>query len=184
MKKEAHGKLALLVLRYFNSVDFIGNFSAHPVAKLVWVAANIAFCVGAHLILPRFLLDAWISSLTFVAGFGLLISIIYPRVLLLQVDWILRRRVSKSRSGLIIRRAPGGWLVTMLQLLFTKRAFDHIFSQVVNDGREEYWEALSSGHKWLANWRQVQLYLSLGIAIVSWIGVSALKNAIKMWKAG
>lgn len=161
-------------------VDLTANVLAHPMAKLVWIVVNILIALVLGSVVATFVPNSGLTAYKII-GVGVFMAIVYPPLCKL---WAALASSMKAPRASVIARAPGGLLVTLLQFLFTKRAFDHIFSQVVNDGREEYWEALSKGDKWLARWRRVQLYLSLGIAIASWISVSAIKNFIKMWKAG
>ncbi|RWL81897.1 MAG: hypothetical protein EOR67_28610 [Mesorhizobium sp.] len=169
------------ILEFMKRLDLTANLFSHPFAKLMWIASTIGVTFLWVMVLGKPLSTTSAADAFKIVGLGLVAAVVYPPSL---QWWLKLRRDEGPFIGHVIAHAPGGRVIPVLRFLFTKRAFDHIFAQVVVDGREEYWEALSQGNKWLARWRRVQLYLSLGIAIVSWIGVSALKNAIKMWKAG
>ncbi|PBC22144.1 MULTISPECIES: hypothetical protein [unclassified Mesorhizobium] len=163
--------------KQMREVDLTTGFADHRGSKVYWVIMNVAVSFVFCDYLQTF------PSLNFyeVVGLGVVASFTFPIIWQAIIAAALRMAASK---GSFIAHAPGGRLIAVLRFLFTKRAFDNIFSQVVMDGREEYWEALTRGDRWLARWRRVQLYLSLAIAAGTWIGVSTLKRAIKMWKAG
>ena len=88
-----------------------------------------------------------------------------------------------SRSS-VISRAPAEWIVSILRLVFSRRAFDSIFSQVVIDGREEYFDALEKGQSRLAQWRLVQIYLILVFTAFTWTGVSVFQKVSRLWRLG
>ncbi|MCV0350227.1 MAG: hypothetical protein K5863_09130 [Nitratireductor sp.] len=91
-------------------------------------------------------------------------------------------RIAKPRVDAKPFRPPASRLVSVMRFVFSKQAFDSIFSQLVLDYREEYYEALANEENWKARWRGVQLYLVLIATIFSYLGVSVLKYAVKIFK--
>ncbi|MER8405118.1 hypothetical protein [Mesorhizobium sp. M0185] len=81
-------------------------------------------------------------------------------------------------------RAPAERLVGLLRAVFSRRAFEAIFSQIVIDGREEYFEALSMGRTHLARWRLTQIYLIVIFTALTWTSVSITQKAIQIWRVG
>ncbi len=101
-----------------------------------------------------------------------------------ELSQMLERSERLLREGGTIRQAPAARVVGWLRFLFSKHAFEAIFSQTILDGREEYFEALATGQKRLARWRLVQLYLALAAAAVSWTAVSTASKMVQLWRLG
>jgi len=111
-------------------------------------------------------------SLTSIAG---ILAAIISVATMVIIDVTIRGRR-------VLGGSPASSLVACLRFLFSKRAFDRIFSQVINDGREEYFDALSERRHMLARYRLGQLYVSVVVAACAWIGVSTLKKVVQMWR--
>lgn len=91
---------------------------------------------------------------------------------------IVRRRVSNHR----ISQAPATRLVSILKVILPRRAFERIFSQIIADYREEFFEALAAGHRRRARWLGVCLWFVLSWTAVFWIFTSFVKRAATLWK--
>ncbi|WP_425417484.1 hypothetical protein [Oricola indica] len=78
-----------------------------------------------------------------------------------------------------VTRPPAARLVGLFRLVFTRKAFEHVFSQVILDGREEYYEALSDGKIGLARFRAIRLYGILLFAVVVWAASGVLHPIAK-----
>lgn len=75
---------------------------------------------------------------------------------------------SKLEKQSQIVRPPASRLTGLLRLIFTRKAFEQVFSQVILDGREEYNEALAEGKINLARYRAIRLYGILIFTIGMW----------------
>lgn len=98
----------------------------------------------------------------------------------------LMRRVkndaSMKRPPPNIVLAPGSHAVVILRLLFSKKAMDKVFMQVVADMRAEHAEALHAGQLRLAKWISIRGHVGLFFAALAYIGASFGKKVLMIWK--
>jgi hypothetical protein len=100
-----------------------------------------------------------------------------------KVSNILRREDERWQRH-HIERPPATGLVTFLQFVFTKRAFESVFLNVVGDMREEYFEALNQGHHGRARWFHFLLYPTILLTIFVWLTSQVAKKAVEVWRLG
>lgn len=85
-------------------------------------------------------------------------------------------------GGRPIVSAPASKALALIKFLVPKKAFDRIFAQAIEDFREEYYLELAEGRVWRARWLHACLYLTLLSTTALWLGTSAAKKAVDLWK--
>ena len=107
-----------------------------------------------------------LSSISFgYQGFKILFSVLLP-----------------NKKTAAIHRPPGSSLQGILRFLYSKRSFDNIFSQIINDMREEYYEALSKNHVWHARWIRIRGLTATLTTMLFHAFTSCGKVVAKIWK--
>lgn len=82
-----------------------------------------------------------------------------------------------------IKAPPGHNLSEWLRFMLPKKTFDRVFSQIIMDYRDEYYEALAHGRKWLAQLRHGQMLIAIVLALILSAGTSVTKRVFDLWKA-
>jgi hypothetical protein len=78
-----------------------------------------------------------------------------------------------------IQHPPGFWLDRFLHLLFSKKSYERVYSQMIIDMREEYFEALSLGRLRTAQWTVIRCYCAVLWAWTTQIPIGLFAAAIK-----
>jgi hypothetical protein len=81
----------------------------------------------------------------------------------------------------MLRPAPGSVLVRIAPFIMPKRARERVLGQVIADMRVEYLDALQVGENWLSRWIWVRGHLIFWLAVLSYLGVSAVDIVKKVW---
>ncbi len=82
----------------------------------------------------------------------------------------------------LIRHAPGHYLLSFANFLYSKKTYERVFVEQISDMREEYYEALSEGKDWKARWIIVRGWYSFITSMIVRIPNSLLKMVIETWK--
>ncbi|TIL87503.1 MAG: hypothetical protein E5Y73_25165 [Mesorhizobium sp.] len=93
------------------------------------------------------------------------------------VIWLIGGRPVRSIVG-----HPASKVLGLLRFLAPKKAYDRIFAQAIEDFREEYYEELAMGRIWRARWLHCCLYLILISTSFLWLGTTAAKKMVDLWK--
>lgn len=86
----------------------------------------------------------------------------------------------KKRSRVVV--PPGYAVLHLLKFIFSKRAFDTVFSQVIIDMREEYFEALEAGKIGKARWIVLRDHLGILLTVVTYLAARVGKKVLGIWK--
>ena len=78
--------------------------------------------------------------------------------------------------------APGALAKSTLSFLFSKKAFENIFSQAIVDMREEHADALAEGCIWKARWIVVRDHLHLGLTVAAYLSATVIKKVVSIWR--
>lgn len=108
-------------------------------------------------------------------------------------DYVLKKaqqqKETKGRSQMrrlfvrrIVVRPPGHFARTVLAFVFSKKAFESVFSQAIIDMREEHAEALAEGDHWKARWIVARDHSGLVLTILTYICASTGKKIVAIWK--
>ncbi|WP_254022309.1 hypothetical protein [Mesorhizobium escarrei] len=111
----------------------------------------------------------------------LALGILFAPALLMNDAVIFALRIASMKKRAIVS-APASKVLALIKFLVPKKAFDRIFAQAVEDFREEYYLELAEGRVWRARWLHVGLYLTLLSTTALWLGTSAAKKAVNLWK--
>lgn len=82
-----------------------------------------------------------------------------------------------------ITRPPGSVLDALLRVLLTRRSYERMFSQMIEDAREEYFEALAAGNAPLARWRHIQMIHSVCSGLMFYWFASSGRRLVEIWRA-
>lgn len=77
---------------------------------------------------------------------------------------------------------PGSSVRSVLEFIFSKKAFDGVFAQVIVDMREEHAEALAVGELRKARWIVVRGHLGIGLTVMSYLGATLGKRLAGIWQ--
>lgn len=98
---------------------------------------------------------------------------------------ITRRWQFGVRIKFTSRRAvvtpPGSLSVRALRFLFSKKAFEAVFAQVIADMREEFFEALDLGHRKKARWIVVRDHIGLALTVGLYLAATIGKKVRGIW---
>ena len=86
--------------------------------------------------------------------------------IVVSLSWVRRTRPIDADA---IKRPPGHLGAELLRTIFPKKTYDRVFSQILEDMREEYFAALEEGRPRLAQWRHFQFYVSSIYAAIIWL---------------
>lgn len=99
------------------------------------------------------------------------------------VHMVDEKAQTKSAPSRIVV-APGTTLLKTLPYLCSKQVIERVFSQSIDDMREEYYDALSQGRNFLAWCVLGRFWLGLFNTFVLQAGVSVAKKIHAIWKLG
>lgn len=92
------------------------------------------------------------------------------------------REVGKSQksNGRLVS-APGSFARSVLDFVFSKKAFDDVFSQAIIDMREEHADALANQRTWKAKWIVIRDHMGLCLTVATYVSVSVGKKVATIW---
>ncbi|WP_415402898.1 hypothetical protein [Tateyamaria sp. SN3-11] len=95
------------------------------------------------------------------------------RTNLIRGLWLHRSTVSMP---------PATSLRTVLKFVFSKKAFDEVFSQAISDIHEEYFQALNEQRTRKAQFIAMRGRLSLLLTVACYLSATVLKKVVNIWK--
>lgn len=78
-------------------------------------------------------------------------------------------------------RFPCSGLDAVLKFLFSKRAYERVFSQVIGDFQLEYMELISQRREWKARWFVFCTYASVLLTVANYLCVRVVKQIKAIW---
>lgn len=87
----------------------------------------------------------------------------------------------EKNSGAWLIDPPGLRADRILRFVFSKKAHESIFSQIIADMREEHAEALFANESKKAWWIVVRGHIGLILAIIAYLGATVLKKISGVW---
>jgi hypothetical protein len=87
-----------------------------------------------------------------------------------------------SRPGTLATRAPGQTVDRLAEFIFSGKAYRTVFSQLVLDFREEYFECLQSNRPWKLCWVWLSWHGYYLLTAVFHLKMSVIKRVIEVWK--
>lgn len=98
-----------------------------------------------------------------------------------MANWLEDFLGVKANSNLV--GPPGKILLSMSEIVFTKKFFERVVLHAILDMREEYNEALSQNRIWKARWVRVRGTYSFFAAIGLDRALAFVSFFIKAWKS-
>lgn len=89
---------------------------------------------------------------------------------------------SLSGGGSQVFLPPGSTAVRLFKFLFSKKAFDSVFAEAINDMREEHAEALENRELHKARWIVVRDHFGLALTLVVYLSASFGKKLWGIWR--
>jgi len=118
--------------------------------------------------------------LLFMTGGSLALSIIVSSLRFYGLV-LGRVLISKPQSSAAkVAKPPGGILLFLADFFFSPKTYTRVFSPLVSDMREEYWEELSKKRKWKARYVLFRHYVAFGAAAWSQSVGSGLKKLFSL----
>lgn len=81
-----------------------------------------------------------------------------------------------------IKRPPAHGLLSVLEFTFTKKTFEHIFKQTIDDLRDEHYQYLQQNKKWRARMSRLRIYPIVIFTCISLLGTKFIKQFIAVLK--
>ena len=96
---------------------------------------------------------------------------------------VLTSTNSSTNTKSVIAPAPGSLVLKIAEFVCTKKVYDRVFFQVVDDMRREYFEALFSSRKEKARWVVIRGYLALAWHVTLQVSEFLVSGPAKIMKA-
>jgi len=160
-----------VVLRTKDSIHVIVRLICFWREDTTWPSDHVTPLLGESRLLKRFLAD--------LAG-AFAGAAVAPAVVVYEFVKLMTTR-NRRRSAEYLVAPPGSFAKRVLSFIFSKKAFDKIFAQAINDMREEHAEALANGEVGKARWIVVRDHLWLGLTVAAYLSASVVKRVVGIW---
>jgi hypothetical protein len=91
--------------------------------------------------------------------------------------------ILNSTGSKIARQAPGKSHLQFADFFFSKKKYEAVYLPIIQDMREEYFEALSQSRTWKASWVRVRGTWSFFAALGLDRFFSVVSLCVKVWKS-